>query len=86
MRPQPVAEIRETYLDLSPRHGLILLPNPVTGQRNQPSISPFRYFADSGGLLAYGPDIPDLFRRAASYVDRTLKGEKPVDLSVQAPT
>jgi putative tryptophan/tyrosine transport system substrate-binding protein len=73
------------------------LPNPVTGQHNQviadltvrhriPSISPFRYFADSGGLLAYGPDIPDLFRRPASYVDRTLKGEKPVDLSVQAPT
>ena len=55
--------------------------------RNQhPSIYPFRYFATEGGLLAYGADESDLFRRAASYVDRILRGEKAADLPVQVPT
>jgi hypothetical protein len=46
---------------------------------------PNRYYADSGGLASYGPDFYDLYRRAAGYVDRVLKGEKPADLPVQAP-
>jgi ABC-type uncharacterized transport system substrate-binding protein len=45
-----------------------------------------RLFVTAGGLISYGPDYPDQFRRAASYVDRILKGEKPADLPVQAPT
>jgi putative ABC transport system substrate-binding protein len=51
-----------------------------------PAIYSYRYFAISGGLISYGPDPIDQYRRAAGYVDRILKGEKPADLPVQAPT
>jgi len=51
-----------------------------------PAVYPFRYMATEGGLIAYGPEIIDQFRRAASYVDRVLKGAKPADLPVQPPT
>jgi putative tryptophan/tyrosine transport system substrate-binding protein len=51
-----------------------------------PAIYPFRTFVRSGGLISYGPDIVDQFRRAAGYVDRILKGEKPADHPVQQPT
>jgi ABC-type uncharacterized transport system substrate-binding protein len=51
-----------------------------------PSIYPFRYYAVGGGLITYGPDTLDPIRRAAGYVDRILKGEKPAALPVQAPT
>jgi ABC-type uncharacterized transport system substrate-binding protein len=55
--------------------------------RNQlPAVYPLRFFASDGGLLSYGPDIVDQHRRAAAYVDRILRGEKPADLPVQAPT
>jgi putative ABC transport system substrate-binding protein len=50
------------------------------------AIYPFRTFVRSGGLISYGPDIVDQFRRAAGYVDRILRGEKPADLAVQQPT
>ena len=50
------------------------------------AIYPTRFYATSGGLLSYGPDSLDQYRRAAGYVDRILKGEKPADLPVQAPT
>ena len=51
-----------------------------------PAVYPFRYFATSGGLMSYGTDVAEVFRRAAGYVDRILKDEKPADLPVQAPT
>jgi putative tryptophan/tyrosine transport system substrate-binding protein len=51
-----------------------------------PAMYAFRFYATDGGLMSYGIDTVDLFRRSASYVDRILKGEKPADLPVQAPT
>jgi len=50
------------------------------------AVYPHRFFAANGGLISYGPDVVDQFRRAAGYVDRILRGEKPIDLPVQAPT
>jgi putative ABC transport system substrate-binding protein len=55
-------------------------------QHRLPNVSGFRYYPASGGLASYGPDVIDAHRRAAAYVDRVLKGEKPADLPVQAPT
>jgi putative ABC transport system substrate-binding protein len=51
-----------------------------------PSVYPYRYYAVDGGLVTYGPNTLDPVRRAAGYVDRILKGEKPADMPVQAPT
>ena len=56
-------------------------------QRNRlPSMFPTKEYVDSGGLMSYGPSLVDLFRRAAGYVDKILKGAKPADLPVQQPT
>jgi ABC-type uncharacterized transport system substrate-binding protein len=58
----------------------------LAAQYRLPAVYPFRYYATSGGLISYGPDSVDSYRRAAAYVDRILKGEKPADMPVQAPT
>jgi putative ABC transport system substrate-binding protein len=79
-----------------PSGGLIVMPDTfTTGHRSEitslaaryrlPGVYPYRVFAESGGLLSYGDDLTDNFRRAASYVDRILKGGKPSELPVQAP-
>jgi putative tryptophan/tyrosine transport system substrate-binding protein len=63
--------------------------NPIVAlaaQHRLPAVYFARYFVTAGGLVSYGPDYVDQFRRAAGYVDRILKGEKPADLPVQAPT
>jgi putative ABC transport system substrate-binding protein len=81
----------------TPNGGLIVLPDVSTARHRDliialatrhrlPAIYPYRYYAVSGGLISYGPDTIDPFRRAAGYVDRILKGEKPADLPVQVPT
>ena len=80
-----------------PRGGLIAFPDSLTvvhrdviigqaAEHRLPAIYPFRIFPLSGGLLSYGLDFPELYRQAAVYVDRVLRGERPADLPVQAPT
>ncbi|MGC1682487.1 MAG: ABC transporter substrate-binding protein [Pseudolabrys sp.] len=64
---------RDLIIGLASRHKL-------------PAVYPFRYYAKDGGLITYGPDPSDSVRHAAAYVDRILKGEKPADMPVQAPT
>jgi putative tryptophan/tyrosine transport system substrate-binding protein len=84
-------------LALEPGGGLIVFPDTFNAIHRRtiialveryrlPAIYYFRYFAIDGGLISYGPDEIDLFRRTATYVDRILKGEKPGDLPVQQPT
>jgi putative tryptophan/tyrosine transport system substrate-binding protein len=58
----------------------------LAARHRLPAVYPYRYVVTSGGLISYGPDQIDQYRRAAGYVDRILKGEKPADLPVQAPT
>ncbi len=69
----PAAVHRDLIISVAARHRL-------------PAVYSYRYFPMSGGLVSYGPDTTDPYRRAAGYVDRILKGEKPADLPVQAPT
>lgn len=80
-----------------PAGGLIIMPGGFTAshrdeivglsaQNRLPAIYGFSYWVEHGGLLSYGVDVSDLFRRAAIYVDRILKGARPSDLPVQAPT
>jgi ABC-type uncharacterized transport system substrate-binding protein len=58
----------------------------LAAEHRLPAVYPYRYFVAAGGLACYGPDTIDQYRGAAAYVDRILKGEKPADLPVQAPT
>jgi len=58
----------------------------LAAQHRVPSVYPYRYFVAAGGLVCYGPDTIDQYRRAAGYIDRIFRGEKPADLPVQAPT
>jgi putative ABC transport system substrate-binding protein len=78
-------------------NGLIVTASPLTAIHRDlivtlaalhrlPAVYPFRYFITRGGLISYGPDSIEPYRRAAGYVDRILKGEKPANLPVQAPT
>ena len=59
---------------------------PLAARHRLPAVYPYRYWVTDGGLISYGPNTIDYYRRAAGYVDRILKGEKPADLPVQAPT
>jgi putative ABC transport system substrate-binding protein len=79
-----------------PNSGLIAMPDSFTiayrleiislaDHYRLPAVYPYRFFADVGGLLSYGVDLVDNYRRVATYVDRILKGEKPSELPVQAP-
>jgi putative tryptophan/tyrosine transport system substrate-binding protein len=61
-------------------------PIAMAARHKLPAVYPYPYYVTSGGLISYGPDSIDPHRRAASYVDRILRGEKPADLPVQAPT
>jgi putative ABC transport system substrate-binding protein len=58
----------------------------LAAQHRLPAVYGFRYHVTDGGLISYGPESVDPYRRAAGYVDRILRGEKPADLPVQAPT
>ena len=58
----------------------------VAARHKLPAVFPSRSYVTSGGLISYGPDLIEQFRQAARYVNRILKGEKPADLPVQAPT
>jgi putative tryptophan/tyrosine transport system substrate-binding protein len=93
------ADLQRTIVQVAakPHGGLIVIPDVFTSvhrdlivdlaaQHRLPAIYPFRFFAVSGGLVSYGVDSLDIFRRSASYVDRILKGESPGELPVQAPT
>ena len=79
-----------------PNSGLIVMPDAFTinhraeivtvaARYRLPAVYPFRFYTELGGLLSYGVDLTDNFRRAAIYADRILKGEKPCELPVQAP-
>jgi hypothetical protein len=80
-----------------PNGGLIVLPVPTTvihrnliiklaAQHQLPAVYNSRYWIAEGGLVSYGPDVLDQYRSTAGYVDRILRGTKPADLPVQAPT
>jgi len=81
----------------APNGGLIVTASPaavlhrelivsLAARHKLPAVYFERHFVAAGGLISYGPDQIDMYRRAAGYVDRILKGEKPADLPVQAPT
>jgi putative tryptophan/tyrosine transport system substrate-binding protein len=97
VREPALIERGMALLARGPNSGLIVLANPtatvhlnliveLAARHRIPAIYPYRYFARAGGLISYGADNLDLYRRAAGYVDRILKGAKPADLPVQNPT
>jgi putative ABC transport system substrate-binding protein len=97
VRDAPEIERAIEALAREPNGALIVLPNAVTQHHRELTIAlaaryrlaaiyPYRFYAESGGLMSYGFDVPDMYRRSATYVDRILRGESPGDLPVQAPT
>jgi putative tryptophan/tyrosine transport system substrate-binding protein len=93
------ADIERVFTDFAqePDGGLIVTPNPLNARNNEmiiglaarlrlPAIYPFHLDAEKGGLVSYGFDTMEQQRGAAAYVDRVLKGEKPADLPIQAPS
>jgi putative ABC transport system substrate-binding protein len=97
VREPAAIERNMALLAREPNGGLIVLANPtaavhlnlivaLAAQHRVPAIYPYQFFARAGGLISYGANNLDLYRRAAGYVDRILKGGKPADLPVQAPT
>jgi putative ABC transport system substrate-binding protein len=97
VRDAPEIERAVTAFSRGSNGGLIVTGGPSTQVHRHliitlaarhllPAVYPYRYFVASGGLISYGPNLIDQYRRAAGYVDRILKGEKPADLPVQAPT
>lgn len=98
---QTAADIERVVANLAqkPNSGLVVMPDvfmasrqnyeliiALTAHNRIPTIYPFRYMVEPGGLICYGVDAADLYRRPADYVDRILKGAKPADLPVQLPT
>jgi ABC-type uncharacterized transport system substrate-binding protein len=94
--PADVDRVFDT-LAREPNGGLIVLPDismtnyreaivSLAARHHVPAIYPFRFFAATGGLISYGTDVSEVFRRAAAYVDRILKGTSPGELPIQAPT
>jgi putative ABC transport system substrate-binding protein len=92
--PELVSNI--AALAREPNGGLIVMPDPfmnahrvevtsLAARYHLPAVYAFRQFTKLGGLVSYGPDRFDNYRRAATYTDRILKGEKPTELPVQAP-
>jgi len=90
-------EIERAFAVATPNDGMIVVPDLYTSGHSKlivrlaaehrvPAIYPLRFFVDQGGLLAYGVDTLDLFRRLATFVDQILNGQKTSDLPVQAPT
>ena len=96
-RDAPEIERAVTAFARSGDGGLIVTPSPVANRHRNliatlaarhglPAVYGTRQYVAAGGLISYGPDMIEQYRRAAGYVDRILKGEKPADLPVQAPT
>jgi putative ABC transport system substrate-binding protein len=97
VRSEPEIETAIIALGREPGGGLVVVADGFTGphrapiisaaaRSNVPAVSGYSFYAREGGLLSYGTDPVDIFRRAATYVDRILRGEKPGDLPVQLPT
>ena len=97
VRDAPEIERAVAAFARSSNGGLIVTASPaatlhrdlivtLAARHRLPAVYPFRYYVTAGGLISYGPDEIEQYRQAAGYVDRILKGEKPADLPVQAPT
>jgi putative ABC transport system substrate-binding protein len=98
MPAQDVAELDRAVEGLvrESNSGLLVMPDifninnreriiGLAARHRVPAVYPFRYFAASGGLMSYGTDVAEVFRRAAAYVDRIFKGTSPGELPIQAP-